>query len=164
MKTMTHCIGTKQVRLLPMTRAAYNEYRGWTLPADEDGSDEGYLVEYLDGGEPNHPDHAGYISWSPKAQADAAYRPVTAMTFGDALIMLKAGKRVARAGWNGKGQFVFMIQGSNDIAKLHGYGFGEYLGEPTFRDALFLRTVDNQLVPWTVSQSDALAEDWQLVE
>lgn len=57
-----------------MTRASYNAMRGnWTLPTDEDGNDEGYLVEYLDGGKPNHPDFAGYISWSPKAQFDAAY-------------------------------------------------------------------------------------------
>lgn len=163
MSNPNHRIGTKQVLLTPMNRQEYNNYRGWLLPADECGSDPGYLVEYLDGGKPNDPRHAGYISWSPKAQADAAYRPVTAMTFGDALVMLKEGYRVARAGWNGKGMFVFKIQGSNDIAKLHGYGFGEYVGEPVFRDALFMRTVDNQLVPWTVSQTDALAEDWEII-
>ena len=99
-------IGTKQVTAQPMTRQAYNDYRGWTLPADEDGTDEGYLVEYLDGGKPNHPAHAGYISWSPKAQFDAAYRPTTGMTFGLAIEALKAGKRVERAGWNGRGMWV----------------------------------------------------------
>ncbi len=156
-------IGTKQVTAKPMTRQAYNDYRGWKLPADEDGTDEGYLVEYLDGGKPNHPAHAGYISWSPKAQFDAAYHPTTGMTFGLAIEALKAGKRVARAGWNGKGMWLFIIQGSNDIAKLHGYGFGEMMGEPTFRDAIFMKSVDNQLVPWTASQTDMLAEDWQIV-
>lgn len=68
-----HYIGSKIVAATPMTRLAYNQYRGWQLPDDEDGSDEGYLVEYLDGGKPNHPDHDGYISWSPKAQFDAGY-------------------------------------------------------------------------------------------
>ncbi|WP_236192326.1 crAss001_48 related protein [Pseudomonas urethralis] len=68
-----HYIGTKIVMALAMTRLAYNEYRGWDLPADENGADEGYLVEYTDGGAPNHPGHAGYISWSPKAQFDAGY-------------------------------------------------------------------------------------------
>ncbi|MGO1272304.1 MAG: hypothetical protein ACTMK5_11030, partial [Pseudomonas helleri] len=63
-------IGTKVVLALAMTRLAYNVYRGWELPADENGDDDGYLVEYTDGGAPNHPDHAGYISWSPKAQFD----------------------------------------------------------------------------------------------
>lgn len=157
-------IGTKQVTATPMTRLAYNEYRGWTLPADEAGADEGYLVEYLDGGKPNHPGHAGYISWSPKAQFDAAYRPTTGMSFGLAIEALKLGKRVARAGWNGKGMWLFIIQGSNDIAKLNGYGFGELLGEPTFRDAIFMKTVDNQLVAWTASQTDMLADDWVIVE
>lgn len=61
-------IGTKLVKGEPMNRLAYNDYRGWALPADENGADEGYLVEYLDGGKPNHPDHAGYISWCPVEQ------------------------------------------------------------------------------------------------
>lgn len=66
-------IGSKILAAWPMSRLAYNEYRGWSLPDDEDGTDEGYLVEYLDGGKPNHPDHAGYISWSPKEQFDNSY-------------------------------------------------------------------------------------------
>lgn len=63
----------KIVKRCVMTRADYNTYRGWELPEDECGSDEGYLVEYTDGGEPNHAYHTGYISWSPKAQFDAGY-------------------------------------------------------------------------------------------
>lgn len=82
--------------------------------------------------------------------------------FGTALYLIGLGKRMQRAGWNDKGMFVFRIQGSNDIARLHGYGFGECLGEPTFQDAIFMRTADNKLVPWTISQSDALAIDWML--
>lgn len=164
MTEMKQFIGTKQVRGMPMTRADYNTLRGWTVPADENPSDEGYIVEYLDGGTPNHPDYAGYISWSPKKQFEDAYRPTAGLTFGLAIEALKLGKRMARAGWNGNGMWLFLIQGSNDIAKLHGYGFGEYLGEPTFRDAIFMRTVDNQLVPWTASQTDVLAEDWAIVD
>jgi hypothetical protein len=63
----------KLVTAIPMNRAAYNVYRGWKLPANEDGLDEGYLVEYLDGGKPNHEAHKGYISWSPKEQFDNGY-------------------------------------------------------------------------------------------
>ena len=59
-------IGTKVVSGLPMTRQEYNDYRGWQLPEDENGSDNGFLVEYRDGGPSNHADHAGYISWSPE--------------------------------------------------------------------------------------------------
>ena len=86
------------------------------------------------------------------------------MTFGDALVALKAGGRVCRAGWNGKGMWLIKIQGSNDIATLHGYGFGECLGEPTFSDAVYMKTTDNMLVPWLCSQTDMLAEDWMLLE
>lgn len=70
---MQHYIGTKQIKAQAMSRQAYNDYRGWKLPDDENGADDGYLVEYTDGGTPNHKDHSGYISWSPKAQFDAAY-------------------------------------------------------------------------------------------
>lgn len=70
MKTYT---GTKIVKALAMSRQAYNDYRGWQLPVDENGADEGYLVEYQDGGKPNDSRHAGYISWSPKAQFEQAY-------------------------------------------------------------------------------------------
>lgn len=66
-------IGTKIVKARPMNRQEYNDYRGWDLPGDEDGTDEGYLVEYVDGGKGNHPDHEGYISWSPKDVFEKAY-------------------------------------------------------------------------------------------
>lgn len=69
-------IGIKVILATAMTRLAYNEYRGWEIPADEDGSDEGFLVEYVDGGQSNHPDHEGYISWSPKTVFERAYLPV----------------------------------------------------------------------------------------
>jgi hypothetical protein len=46
-------IGVKKIRAEAMTRAEYNILRGWLLPADERGEDDGYLVEYLDGGKPN---------------------------------------------------------------------------------------------------------------
>lgn len=63
----------KHVKALPMTRAAYNELRSWVLSADENGADEGFLVEYLDGGVSNHPDYPGYISWSPKGVFEKGY-------------------------------------------------------------------------------------------
>ena len=70
---MKNYTGTKTVNATPMTRLAYNELRNWNLPDDENGSDEGYLVEYTDGGKPNHADFDGYISWSPKEQFERAY-------------------------------------------------------------------------------------------
>lgn len=138
-------IGTKIIQAEPLAK---------NYGPPETHGQPGYKVVYPD----------GYTSWSPADAFEEAYRPCDAMTFGLAIEALKKGKRVARAGWNGKNMFLFLIQGSNDIAYLHGCGFGEYQGEPTFRDAIFMRTVDNQIVPWTASQTDCLAEDWQIVE
>lgn len=66
-------IGTKIVKAEPMTRAEYNAFRKWDLPADEDGSDRGFLVEYLDGGGPNVPGREGYVSWSPADVFERSY-------------------------------------------------------------------------------------------
>lgn len=71
---MNKYVGKKEINATPMTRAAYNVIRGWELPADENGEDEGFLVEYVDGGKANHPDYAGYISWSPKDVFERAYK------------------------------------------------------------------------------------------
>lgn len=156
-------IGTKVINAKPMSRQEYSDFRGWELPTNEDGLDKGYLVEYTDGGQSNHPDYAGYVSWSPKDVFERAYRPTTDMTFGDALVMLKEGKCVSRAGWNGKNQFVYLITGPQlqDVLK---YGYGEYAGEPVIQSALAIKTAANQIqVGWLASQTDMLAEDWCVV-
>ncbi len=71
---MVAYIGTKSVLATPMTRGEYNEYQGWQIPENEDPSDPGYLIEYKDGGKANHPDHEGYISWSPKDVFEHSYQ------------------------------------------------------------------------------------------
>lgn len=71
---MQEFIGTKRVLAKPMTRKEYNDYRGWELPADENGDDAGYLVEYMDGGKSNHSNHKGYISWYPCDVFKKAYQ------------------------------------------------------------------------------------------
>lgn len=60
----------KVVNAKPMTRAEYNAFRGWELPADENGDDAGFLVEYIDGGQAKTTEYAGYVSWSPVAAFD----------------------------------------------------------------------------------------------
>lgn len=73
--SMKTYVGMKVVHAEAMTREAYNVLRGWQLPADEDGSDEGYIVEYADGiGVPNHKGFNGYISWSPKDVFEGSYK------------------------------------------------------------------------------------------
>jgi hypothetical protein len=69
---MKKFVGTKIVNATRMTRKEYNDLRGWTLPKDENGKDEGYLLEYPESA-PNHSEYAGYISWSPAEQFESAY-------------------------------------------------------------------------------------------
>lgn len=71
---MKKYIGTKEINAMPMNRQEYNNFRGWKLPDDEDGADEGYLVEYVDGGKANTTQHNGYVSWSPKDVFERAYK------------------------------------------------------------------------------------------
>jgi len=59
---MKQYIGVKQIKAASMTRQDYSDFRGWDFPADENGSDEGYLVEYLDGGIANTEAYKGYVS------------------------------------------------------------------------------------------------------
>ena len=85
------------------------------------------------------------------------------MNFGQALEALKQGKMVARNGWNGKDQFVFLIKGT-DLQKTLKYGYGEYINEPQIVSALAIKTTSNQIqIGWLASQTDMLAEDWNLV-
>lgn len=72
-------VGTKVIKAsTEMSRAEYCEYRGWKLPENENGEDRVYLVEYEvdETSKPNHPNHKGYISMSPKAVFEKAYRPI----------------------------------------------------------------------------------------
>ena len=82
MKTYT---GTKTLKATPMTKLEYNRYRGWPMPDTEDPNEPIYLVEYAveEDTKPNHPDHEGYISMSPKTVFEKYYRP--ADNFADRL-------------------------------------------------------------------------------
>ena len=81
------------------------------------------------------------------------------MTFGLAIEALKMGKKVARAGWNGKGIFI-ELQVPDQYSKMSSPYF--------FIDTTGLQS-DNpdaprSRVPWLPSQTDMHAEDWQVVE
>ena len=70
---------------------------------------------------------------------------------GEAIEKLKAGHFVYREGWNGKEQWLFYE------ADFHCQtGYVKYDLQPF----IMLRTTQATFIPWTVSQSDALAEDW----
>ena len=149
-------VGLKQVNALPMTRGDYNHYRGWETPDSEENMDEGYLVEYVDGGAPNHPNHGGYISWCPAEQFEKAYRPQGDFGFEHALYLLKQGYPVGRAGWNGKNMFLLMVENGGVYIEGTAYASAPQL--------IMMKTADDMVVPWLCSVTDMVAEDWQAVE
>ena len=164
-------IGTKLVKMIKMNREEYNYYRGWELPADENGLDQGYLVEYADGGKPNDSRHKGYISWSPKDVADRHYYPVDEMTFGMAIEAAKLGYKISRKGWNGKGMWVIFNPGSlgdtytmseGSVYKKHGVDECEIL--PHFDMYTVNAEGRRAMLPgWLASQTDMIACDWGIV-
>ncbi|AKG36102.1 DUF2829 domain-containing protein [Paenibacillus durus] len=80
------------------------------------------------------------------------------MSFGAAVEALKAGKRVARAGWNGRVMWLTLVPACrynpSDVNSL-GLEKLPWIG---------MKTADNKFVPWLASQTDVLAEDWQVIE
>lgn len=145
-------VGTKVILAEPMTLGEYNTHRGWQIPADEDPSRPGYLIVYPD----------SYQSWSPKETFEDAYEPEEKLSFSAALYLLKKGHRIARAGWNGRGQYIVRITGEQ-LARSAGYGFGEALGEFTFGDVFCLKNAQNIMQPgWVPSMGDMLANDWMI--
>ncbi len=89
------------------------------------------------------------------------------LSFGDAIAALKEGLRAERAGWNDKGMFLYYVPENKYPASRneHGTMIGVFKDDMVpYREYIALKTVDNQVVPWAPSISDALAEDWQIVE
>ena len=113
----------------------------------------------------DEPRHAGYISWSPKDVFERAYCEVgQGLSFGDALKALKAGQRVARAGWNGKGMFVYFVPPASypvqtGAAKAH---FGEGAMVP-YNAYMAIKNVNETVSTWVPSVNDCLAEDWEIL-
>lgn len=86
------------------------------------------------------------------------------MSFGQAIEALKAGEKVARKGWNGKGMFVYYVPAATypPATNVMKNAFeGEHV---PYREYLALKTAQNDVATWSPSTSDALAEDWEVVE
>jgi len=85
-------------------------------------------------------------------------------SFSEALEHIKNGARCARAGWNGKGMFVFLVPGSRFVVNRE--PLLSILGEGTevdYHGHIDMRTATGQIVPWLASQTDILADDWVIV-
>ena len=84
------------------------------------------------------------------------------MNFGKAIEALKAGKKVARKGWNGKTQYIELasnisyLNANNEVVNCEHDAIGN-------KAIAFVGTSGVQM-GWLASQADMLAEDWEIIE
>lgn len=84
------------------------------------------------------------------------------MNFGEAILAVKAGKKIQREGWNGKNQYV-------ELATCISYKnvLGEVINaehNAIGNKALAFVGTSGVQLGWLASQSDMLANDWNIVE
>ncbi len=92
------------------------------------------------------------------------HMPTHNMNFGQALMMIKEGKKVARSGWNGKGMFLFLAE-VIDFETRADISCAKALDSTLVCPTIVMKTADNHLcMGWLASQTDMLAEDWEVVE
>lgn len=100
----------------------------------------------------------------------------TSLSFGDALLALKAGKRVSREGWNGKGMWLALTPGSEITASEARSGAvkkvaDQITGESRNYAAIIIlphidmkSANDDIVVGWLASQTDMLSNDWCILD
>jgi hypothetical protein len=71
------------------------------------------------------------------------------MGFEEALRHIKNGGRAARSGWNGKGMWAALWHPHPDDAMTLPY--------------IYMKNPKGDYAPWTPTQCDVLAEDWEIV-
>lgn len=93
----------------------------------------------------------------------------TGNDIGWAVRNMRAGERVCRHGWNGKGMFLFLVPGSTfhvnrkplPCGLIGIYPKGTQIN---YHPHVDLRTATGEIIPWNCSQADLLATDWELAE
>lgn len=93
------------------------------------------------------------------------------MNFGQAIDALKAGQKVARSGWNGKGMWLILVPGQPQVQLREGTPYAVALGVESCEilPHIDMWTVNAagrraMLSGWLASQSDMLADDWEVVQ
>lgn len=90
------------------------------------------------------------------------------MDFGMALVALKRGDAVARKGWNGKGMFLTLQNGSEVVgSNMRNEPARNYYGDSSVKICphIDMKAADGSyVVGWLASQTDMLAEDWEVVK
>lgn len=98
--------------------------------------------------------------------ADTTFDAVP-MSFGDALGLLRRGYFVRRAGWNGKGMFLVYVPGQSSVTIRRDTPYANALGDDAIVDIhphIDMYTANGNMQPgWLASQTDMLANDWQVV-
>jgi hypothetical protein len=92
------------------------------------------------------------------------------MNFGQAIEALKAGKKVAREGWHGKGMWLALSPGNSALPSEKFWAgpnrtYAEQVGGfATVDPCITMKTAQGSiLMGWLASQTDMLAEDWGIV-
>ncbi len=87
------------------------------------------------------------------------------MNFSQALEWIKLGKKLTRTNWNGKGMFVYVVDGS-DFETNHSalVPNGDKEISIKYRPHIDLKAADGTYGVWSISNNDVLAEDWEVVE
>jgi hypothetical protein len=151
---IVHAEPAWQTRLIEDSEVVVFVAKSEYLPGIEGlGQDtqDGYKVVYPD----------GYNSWCPKKAFEEANRETDAMPFGMAVEVLRKGLRVARKGWNGKGMWLEYFN-AHDWTICSRFPY--VVPEKDLLPWIGMKTVDDKYVPWLASQTDILADDWQIVE
>lgn len=95
------------------------------------------------------------------------------MDFGEAMVLAREGKRIARKGWNGKKMYVYFVQGR--AVPVDEWQACNRAQEPTDHERLtgfvtILPHLDmysaqgTRVIGWLASQTDMLSDDWEIVE
>lgn len=157
--------GLRAIQAKPMTRKEYGELHGFTVLKHENPDDLGYMVVNPNVSERNVEGFDGYVSWLPEKAFNEQYRAEN-LSFGQAVELLKQGKRVARKNWNAPNQFVYYVPankypaGRNPNSPIQGYFEND---EVPYRAYLALKTAQDDVATWQPSISDVLSEDWHIV-
>ena len=83
------------------------------------------------------------------------------MSFGAAIYALKRGRKVARAGWNGKDQYIELAR--NIVYQTTDDEFTAVRHEDIGSEAICFAGTRGRQIGWLASQSDMLADDWYVV-
>lgn len=87
------------------------------------------------------------------------------MDFGQAIVELKRGQKVARRGWNGKNMWIMLVIGSVGVSISPGTAYSVAgLTKVNINSHIDMMTASGDMQPgWLASQQDILAEDWEVI-